>query len=136
MAMLGGIVGSAVKIAMRLNRHNKYTLMKDHLVIDIDLNRVNSITALKRVVNMYVDLEWGRFLHNHPDRPASINKRKDNFDKIIEVGDIKKKEKGISSKKLAQRVFPDDPNGEKKTKQHYARYEELINGGWRLFRFP
>jgi hypothetical protein len=109
-------------------------IQNDHLRIDIDLNRVSSITALKRVVNMYIDLEWKSFLQKNPERPKSINRV--DFDKIIEVGDSKKAEKGISWDKLATKVFPNDPNGPRKAKQHYARYEELINGGWRMFRFP
>ena len=77
------------------------------------------------------------FLPKHPDRPKP--KRMRDFDKIIEVGDLKKKEKRISWNELAKRCFSDDADPDsrkKKAIQHYARYEELINGGWRDFQFP
>jgi len=111
---------------------------KDHLVLDIDLSKVNSITALRELVIWHIDSYWKEyFLPKHPDRPKP--KRIRDFDKIIEVGDLKKKEKRISWNELAKRCFSDDPDPDSRKKraiQHYARYEELINGGWRDFRFP
>jgi hypothetical protein len=61
------------------------------------------------------------------------------FDKIIQVGDLKKKEKRISWNELGKRCFTKDADPDsrkKKAIQPDARYEELINGGWRDFRFP
>jgi hypothetical protein len=106
---------------------------KDHLVLDIDLSKVNSITALRELVIWHIDSYWKEyFLLKHPDRPKP--KRMRDFDKIIEVGDFKKKEKRVSWNELAKRCFsydPDPDSRKKKAIQHYARYEELINGGWR-----
>lgn len=111
---------------------------KDHLVLDIDLSKVNSITALRELVIWHIDSYWKEyFLPKHPDRPKP--KRMRDFDKIIEVGDLKKKEKRVSGNELVKRCFsydPDPDSRKKKAIQHYARYEELINGGWRDFRFP
>lgn len=68
---------------------------KDHLVLDIDLSKVNSITALRELVIWHIDMYWKEcFLPKHPDRPKP--KRMVDFDKIIQVGDLKKKEKRIS----------------------------------------
>lgn len=43
---------------------------KDHLVLDIDLSKVNSITALRELVIWHIDSYWKEyFLPKHPDRP-------------------------------------------------------------------
>jgi hypothetical protein len=123
--------GTAVSIVSRYEGE----VPKDHLMIDINLSIVNSIDALKKLVNWHVDKYWKEcFLPKYPDRSTLI--KKTNFDMIIQVGDLKKQMKRISLGKLAKIVFPDDPDGKRKVQQHDARYEELINGGWRMFRYP
>lgn len=127
-------VGNAVSMITDFGG-NHHVVPKDHLVLDIDFSKVNSITALKELVTWHIDIYWKQcFLPRNCDQ-ANLIKKVD-FDKIIQVGDLKRQEKRISWEKVAERFFPGDPNGKRKAKQHYARYEELVNGGWRMFRFP
>ena len=111
---------------------------KDHFLIEIDFSKVNSLTALRDIISLYVDLEWKSFLSKNPEREKTKKLRTSDFDKIIQVGDLKKENKQISSGVLAKRCFPDDLDPgyrKKKVTQHLARYHELTGGGWRDFRF-
>ena len=60
------------------------------------------------------------------------------YEKILEVGDLKEKNPDMTFKKIASRVFPLDvaspESAEKRAQQHYSRYKELTNGGWKDFR--
>ena len=121
-----------------LSTYGGEPLPNDHLVLDIDLSKINSITALKELVIWHIDMYWKDiYLPKHPYHPKP--KRMVDFDKIIQVGDLKKKEKRISWNKLGEKCFPNDMDSDSRKAraiQYYARYEELINGGWRDFNFP
>lgn len=124
-------LGNAV---YEISSYGDQKVPKDHLILEIDFNKVNSITALKALVSEYIDMYYkGQYLRNHPKR-QTLNKV--NYDKILAVGDLKKENKLISWEDLGERIFPGDQNGKRKALQHYARYEDMINGGWRLMRFP
>ena len=78
-----------------LSTYGGEPLPNDHLVLDIDLSKINSITALKELVIWHIDMYWKDiYLPKHPYHPKP--KRMVDFDKIIQVGDLKKKEKRIS----------------------------------------
>jgi hypothetical protein len=110
---------------------------KGELWLKIDFTKVNSIDALKKAVIDHIDFHWKNdYLKKLPER---IKVNKVNFDKIIEVGDLKKSNPRMTWKEIAIKCFPDDLDNDSaimKAKQHYSRYEELVNGGWRDLRFP
>lgn len=110
---------------------------KGELWLKIVFTKVNSIDALKKAVIEHIDYHWKNdYLKKLPER---IKVNKVNFDKIIEVGDLKKSNPRMTWKEIAIKCFPDDLDNDSaimKAKQHYSRYEELVNGGWRDLRFP
>lgn len=118
-------------------KYGSQEVPRDILLMEIDFTKVNSIDALKKAVINQIDFYWKNdYLQRLPER---IKVNKVNFDKIIEVGDFKKDNPRITWKEIATKTFPDDLDTESaimKTKQHYSRYEELINGGWRYLQFP
>jgi hypothetical protein len=125
---------SPISIISRIGGKN---VPKDHLWLQIDFNKINSIDALKKAVIDHIDFYWKNdYLKRLPER-IKVNKVK--FDKIIEVGDLKKSNHRITWKDIAAKAFSEETDSESaimKAKQHYSRYEELINGGWRNLRFP
>jgi hypothetical protein len=118
-------------------KYGSQDVPRDILLMEIDFTKVNSIDALKKSVIGQIDFYWKNdYLQRLPER---IKVNRVNFDKIIEVGDLKKSNPRITWKEIAAKTFPDDSDPESaimKAKQHYSRYEELINGGWRDLRFP
>jgi hypothetical protein len=135
-AFLHKNMGNAVWI---FSQYGNKPVPKDHLLIEIDFNKVNSVTALRNLINLYVNSEWRSFLSKHSERDKTTKLRTFDFDKIIQVGDLKKDDKQISCRVLAERCFSDDSDPDsrkKKVKQHLARYQELTGGGWSDFRFP
>jgi hypothetical protein len=135
-AFLNRNMGNAVWM---VSQYGGNPVPKDHLLIEIDFSEVNSLTALRDIINLYVDLEWKSFLSKHPEREKTKKLRPSDFDIIIQVGDLKKENKQISCRMLAERCFLDDldpDSRKKKVTQHLARYHELTGGGWRDFRFP
>ncbi|MBM4275344.1 MAG: hypothetical protein FJ134_12915 [Deltaproteobacteria bacterium] len=92
---------------------------------------------MKKAVIDHIDFHWKNdYLKRLPER---IKVNKVNFDKILELGDLKKSNPRLTWKQIAAKTFPDDNDTDSaimKAKQHYTRYEELINGGWRDLRFP
>lgn len=125
---------NSVKI---FTKYGSQDVPRDILLMEIDFTKVNSIDALKKLVIDQIDFYWKNdYLRRLPER-IKINKV--NFDKILQVGDLKKSHSRLSWKDIATKTFPDDSDFESaimKAKQHYSRYEELINGGWRDLRFP
>lgn len=107
------------------------------LWLKIDFTKVNSIDAMKKAVIDHIDFYWKNdYLKKILER---IKVNKVNFNKIIEVGDLKKRNLRMTWKEIAIKCFPDDLDTDSaimKAKQHYSRYEELVNGGWRDLRFP
>ncbi len=110
---------------------------RDFLLMEIDFTKVNSIDALKKSVIDHIDFYWKKdYLKRLPER-IKVNKVK--FDNIVEVGDLKKSNPRMTWKEIASKCFPEDIDADSaiiKAKQHYSRYEELVNGGWRVLRFP
>ena len=110
---------------------------KGILLLEIDFDRVNSIDALKKTVIDKIDFYWKNdYLQRLPQR---IKVNKVNFERILQVGDLKRSLPRLSWKEIASETFPDDSDSDSaimKAKQHYSRYEELINGGWRNLKFP
>lgn len=125
----------------RINNH-------DGLIVNINFNEVNSIEALKQVVNNIIGAAW-----QHYEVPYSfgyLNKKRTNrsyYEKILRVGLLKKENPKVTYRELAEIVFPKEMDAEsansssesaiKKCKQYYKRYVELTEGGgWRNLRFP
>jgi hypothetical protein len=118
-------------------KYGSQDVPRDIILMEIDFTKVNSIDALKKSVIDQIDFYWKNdYLQRLPER---IKVNKVNFDKIIEVGDLKKSNHKITWREIAAKTFPDDSDSESaimKAKQHYSRYEELTHGGWRDLRFP
>ena len=118
-------------------RYGSQNVPLNFLSMEIDFTKVNSIDALKKAVRDHIDFYWKNdYLQRLPER-IKINKA--SFDKIMEVGDLKKSNPRMTWKEIAAKTFPNDIDTDSaitKAKQHYSRYEELVNGGWRDLRFP
>lgn len=79
------IAQSPVSIISRIGGKN---VPEDHLWLKIDFTKVNSIDALKKAVIDHIDFYWKNdYLKRLPER---IKVNKVSFDKIIEIGDLKK----------------------------------------------
>jgi hypothetical protein len=116
------------------------------LRIDIDFDRVNSITALKELILKIIDQSW-----------KSVNKGKikvsaTDYDKILEYGELRAQGKSVAQ--IAALKFPDafvdpgtlddndpdpdqDPENKKDLVEYFLkRFDELIHGGWRRMTYP
>jgi len=150
MQIFDAFIGNTVRIIRDSNNSKSHLLRNtvcaidglsvpdDHLVIDIDFSQVNQIHKLKELVSLCINEEWKAFRKKHPGLHEKINES--DFEVILKVGDIKEGEKGITWTELGNRIYgpydSDKNNRADKAEQRYNRYEYLIRGGWRKFRFP
>jgi hypothetical protein len=103
--------------------------------ISIDLARVNSIDALKNEINRMVEFYWYLHCKKHDKQTGKVKE----FDKILEIGDLRNNDPAVTFLDISQLVFPDDispESAEKKAQQRYKQYKELTGGGWRLLTTP
>ena len=113
--------------------------MEDPLkvTISIDFKRVVSIEALKQTIAQQVDSWWEMAKTKADPKAFKVT----DFEKIIEVGDLREKEK-LTYREIAQRVVPknyeNEPDAAIKSMQgFYKRYNLLINkGGYKDISFP
>ncbi len=107
--------------------------------IDINFNEVNSIDALKDHINFVIDEHWKRY------KKKRINWTE--YDEYLKNGDkiaaLKKENPLITWPELARIIFPEDWHDElaresaiKKTTLLYEHYTDMVENGWRKYRFP
>lgn len=115
-----------------------YRSSRSILRIEIDFSRVNSIPKLKKEISNRIDLEVGR----HLDDEEKLNKT--DYDIILKVGDLNRR--GLKDKDIARKLFPEhfdinnyDARPEsiiRNMNRLNARYEELVNGGFKKLTIP
>lgn len=105
------------------------------LLFKIDFSKINKITEIKKLIDDKITLEYQHYLKQN-DRD-SINKT--DFDKIDQVGGLKRDNPLMTWPEIARTVFTNDSDPDSaniKAFQHNQRYQELVNGGWRKLTFP
>lgn len=115
----------------------------NELVIWIDLEKVNSIDALKNQVLNIIDHYW--FTYSSEFKKVKDSRKLIDYDIILKVGDLREKDK-LKYQQIARQIFPRDfdANNEsanpesaiKKVSNYYKKYKELVNGGWRNLTYP
>jgi hypothetical protein len=106
----------------------------DTIELTVKFDRVISIDTLKKDIMSLIDMRWKHYCERQ-GKPKT-EKMKD-FDKILEIGDLKTNNSEMTFKEIADQVFPYDESpesAEKKAQQRYGQYKELINGGWKSFK--
>ena len=115
-----------------------YNASADGARIEIWINfeRVNSIDFIKRHVTEAIDKLWREYRDSGEHERKTIKMA--DYDKILEVGDLREKNPDMTFQEIANLVFPLDKaspeSAEKRAQQHYSRYKKLTNGGWKDFR--
>lgn len=108
----------------------------NNLIIEIDFTKVNSISALNKLVINLIKVRWLQFKEQNKNKTINLL---ESYDKILFVGRLKENNPGMSWTEIARRAFPngvDQDSARVRANQHYKRYLELINGGWRELKFP
>jgi hypothetical protein len=109
-----------------------------HLLIDIDFEKVNSVGSLKAVVSNTID----HYIKTHGQENGINYRGKKNlidYDLILLAGDMRKNNK---VEKIARKLFPNNFKGYKqesairKVHQYVAKYNELVGGGYKKLIFP
>ena len=132
----------------------------NHLTLHIDFSKVNSTSALKKMINSLIDkrLEMVSHLNNLRSQNDPIacaiqpenlytnihRTNKTDFEIILQVGDLKRE--GLTNQQVAKKMSPRDfnlnnenANPESKIRlisNYYARYNELVNGGYKALTSP
>ena len=105
------------------------------LTIKRDFNKVNSLSAMKKQVETIID----EFILLNRLSLKTIELQ-ENFEKIRLVGRLKASNSKLTYPEIAKEVFSSNSDSLesdiKKAQQHYKRYLQLRNGGWRKFKFP
>jgi len=118
----------------------KAGLHGSHLIIDIDLSKINSIDALKKEVSDLLQFQYAEFYEEYYKekyQPESEKKRDRDFEQILRVGELK--EQGLKNREIAEEVFPEDtdPDSAKvKVSQHFKQYKYLVKGGYKDLIYP
>lgn len=115
----------------------------NELVLWIDLEKVNSIDALKQEVLNIIDHYWVTYCSEF--KKARKSRKLIDYDIILKVGDLREKDE-LKFQQIARRIFPRDfdENNEsanpesaiKKVSNYYKKYRELVNGGWKNLTYP
>jgi hypothetical protein len=125
--ILNRSVGSSI-----LNAHT----IGSELEVSIDFENVNSIESLKRAITGLIDTRYKSYIKTIANaKVPKINMT--DFDIILKAGDMRAK--GMTNVAIAKELFPNDTNPEsavRKVGHHCKTYRELVNGGYRHFRFP
>ncbi len=111
-------------------------------VIEIDFDKINSITALKEYVAIVIDeLHKGKIAMGMSVKPR---KNRIQYDLYLLAGDLKRE--GKTDKEIAKELFPRDFNdsnakakpesAEKKARSYREKYENLVNGGYQDLVYP
>lgn len=108
---------------------------KNILGIRIDFNKVNSINAVKKEVEFIIDT----FILQKKIQ-LKTKKYQDNFDEILLIGRLKASNPKLTWSEIGKQVFKSNflslESDIKRVQQHFKKYLQLINGGWRSFEFP
>jgi hypothetical protein len=105
------------------------------LLLKIDFSKINQITNTIKIINEKIMIEYQCYLIEN--KRDSFNKT--DFDKILQVGTLKRDNPLITWPEIAREVFKNDSDPDSasiKAFQHDQRYKALINGGWRRLLFP
>jgi len=114
------------------------TAKKNRIRLEIDFDEVNSLDTLKKQAIRAIDEYWDFLMPTRATRGRSplqtvlANLRPDDFEKILQVGELRKK--GLAWAAIESQAFEEDESPEsavKKAQQHHKRYEKLVSGGWR-----
>jgi hypothetical protein len=110
-------------------------IANNKFIITIDFTKINSITALIKIVSNLIKMRWLEY--KKYNNIKCINMR-DEYKKALLIGDLKTNNPEMTDIEIARRAFPgDDPDSARvKVDQHYKRYLEMKSLGWRGFKFP
>lgn len=100
--------------------------------ITINFNKINSIFDIKNEVKSIIDRSWKHYLKCNNNKHSTFKMR--DFQRIQKVGELRKQ--NLKFKEIAEKVFDDHLDGEKRARQDFAVYEGLIAGGWRNLVTP
>lgn len=111
-----------------------------HIILDIDLAKINSIDALKSEIGHFIDIV-GKDLGL---KDAKQRRDKD-YDYILMVGDMKENQ-GLTYEQIAKKISPREfnPNNAKGKPESttrnvghlYTTYRKLVDGGYRELTYP
>jgi hypothetical protein len=112
-----------------------HPLISTIIGIKIDLRQVNSISSVKKAVNILIEKKYNEYLNRRAMKKSQ--RYMIDYDIHLKVGDMHDKE-GLTFTQIAQKIFPRDykddnisanpESAETKVKQYYETYQALVDG--------